>query len=194
MGQVRVSRRRSAEIWRAASISRSLASAPLLLPPCPSPPSKLGPPSGRRPRPRFGKGPASEGSSYSEGSTWLGFYECSNARIHQCIRCALPGAWVQELFGRYPRVPPQTQGKQGAVGNLHPINSGRMSSLYPRNGEQGPIEIPWLLGEVFFLSHLPLHPGRVTPAFPTRRRGKGGLGSCCLKVGEPPHNPSPSSP
>lgn len=40
-----------------------------------------------------------------------------------------------------------------------------MSTLYPRNGEQGPRETPWLLGEVFFLG------GESHPTFPSIEEG-----------------------
>lgn len=112
------------------------------------------------------EGPVSEGSSYSQGSFG---WACANAecRMHRsAVRKARPpGAEVQELVGQHPRRPPPTQEKQGAVGTLHPITGGTVSSLYPRNGEQGPRETPRLLGEVFFLG------GKSHPTFPSTREG-----------------------
>lgn len=70
----------------ATSTFRSLASAPLLSPPCPKPSVEAGAPSGLR------EGPAFEGSPYPKGSTWLGLYERT---VVQCVRRALPGAVPQ---------------------------------------------------------------------------------------------------
>lgn len=101
----------------ATSTSRSLASAPLLSAPCPKPSVEAGAPSG------LWEGRAFEGSPYPKGSTWLGLYECT---VVQCVRRACLGLRFRSSLGSSPACSRQHK-KPGAVSTLH-----------PRNGEQGP--------------------------------------------------------